>query len=210
MPTPIDPKRLPTLRAARKRFKAGEKIPQKDLAAIYGVTNARFTTLAHERFENFPPAERHEDRTHWYEAIPAIDSMISYMTGRGTKKRAAAVRAAQILGDSKDEAATAKPPAEESPLPTPADIDKLASAATRTFRLEQEKRQFVRADVARGFIRSLFNTVQRRVTGLPMEIDPNGELPPLMRQRLDQAVREAMVGIHQSVGALVDDPLSDA
>jgi hypothetical protein len=204
MPTPIDPKRLPTLRAALKRFKPGEKVPQQNLAKIYGVTNARFTTLAKQRFENFPPAERHEDKTHWYEAVPAIQSMIAYLTNAGAKKRASARRAAAILGEASEEAQTTPEP-QELPPPTPAELDKLASAETRTFRLEQEKKQFVRADVARAFIRDLFNAVQRQVGGLATEIDPNGELPPEHRQRLESSVRFAMVKIHETVKAIVDD-----
>lgn len=205
MPTPIDPKRLPTLRAARKRFKPGERVPQKELAKIYGVSNARLTTLIKERFEDFGAAERHEDKTHWYEAVKAIDSMIAYHTGRGAKRRESAARVARVLGEAAAEVKETPPAKDDYPPPTPAELDKLASAETRTFRLEQEKRQFVRADVARSFIRDLFNTVQRQVSGLATAIDPNGELPPLHRQRLEQSVRDAMVRIHGSVKSLVDN-----
>lgn len=205
MPTPIDPKRLPRLRAARKKFEPGEKAPQQELAKIYGVSNARLTTLIHQRFGSFPTPERHGDKTHWYDAIAAVDAMIAYLAGTEQRKVAAAKRIAQAMGydSAADEPA---PPGPETPaVLTPAEIDKLASAATRTFRLEQEKRQFIRIELARGFVRSLFNTVQRRVSSLPMEIDPNGELPPLHRQRLEAAVRDAMVGIHGSVADLVGD-----
>lgn len=210
MPTPIDPKRLPTLRAAVKKFKPGEKVPQQQLAKIYGVTNARFTTLVHQRFDDFPPPERHGDKTHWYEAIPALNAMIAYMTSNTRRKRAAADRAAEILGDAPTRAEPAgepapSAPAESQPL-SPAELDRLASAETRTFRLQQEKRQFVRADVARGIIRSLFTTVQRSVSALALEIDPNGELPPMHRARLEAAVRDSMVKIHASVKSLVDEP----
>jgi hypothetical protein len=205
MPTPIDPKRLPQLKAALKSFGPGEKAPQQELAKIYGVSNARLTTLIHERFENFPPPERHEDKTHWYEAARAIESMIAYHTGRGARKRAAAKRVAAVLGEASAEAGQAKAEVDDDPPMTPAEIDKLASAATRTFRLEQEKRNFIRIEIARGYVRSLFNTVQRGVSSLPLEVDPNGELPVLARARLEAAVRDSMVRIHASVRDLIGD-----
>ncbi|MES2903255.1 MAG: hypothetical protein V4696_03635 [Pseudomonadota bacterium] len=209
MPTPIDPKKLPGLRATLKRFKPGEMLPQKELATIYGVTNARFTTLIHERFENFPPPERHNDKTHWYEARPAIESMIAYLSGQGAKKRASAVRAAEVMGAVKRETAgrTKKDPEpDEEPLMTPAEIDKLASGQTRVFRLAQEKREFVRAALVTHIVRLLFTTVQRSVSSIPAAVDPNGELPPLHRARLESAVRDMMVLIHGTVkDVLADD-----
>lgn len=204
MPTPIDPKRLPRLRAALKRFKPGEMVPQQDLAKLYGVSNARLTTLIHQRFEQFPSAERHGDKTHWYEAAPAIQAMIAYLTASTKSRRAAAQRAARVLGEVQSEAKQEAETEEFTP-PTPAELDKLASAATRTFRLEQEKGMFLRKAHATAFIRDLFNTVQRHVSALPLEIDPNGELPPLHRARLESATRDAMVRIHGSVADLIGD-----
>jgi hypothetical protein len=167
------------------------------------VSNARITSLIHERFENFPKPERHGDKTHWYEAVPALQSMIGYLTANTARKHASAARAAAVLNDARAEA-PATPEPKEGPAWTPTEIDKLASAATRLFRLEQEKKQFVRADIARHFIRTLFQTVNRHVSALPLEIDPNGELPPLQRQRLEQASRDAMLRIHASVSEIVE------
>jgi hypothetical protein len=206
MPTPIDPKRLPTLRAALKRFKEGDKVPQQDLAKIYGVTNARLTTLIKNRFASFPEAERHGDKTHWYPAIPALQSMIAYLTAGTTRKQDSASRVAQVMTGAKQEAAAADPePAEpEKRVMTPQDLDKLASASTKIFRLQAEKRMFVRADAARSLIRTMFTSVQRSITALPTEIDPNGELPPLQRVRLEEACRAALIRIHGGIAEILD------
>lgn len=217
MPTPIDPKRLPRLRAALKGFGDADMLPQKEIAAIYGVTNARFTTLVHERFENFPAPERRGDKTHWYAARASIEAMIAYLQGTGAKKQAAAARAAAVMSGAASDpipvkiapakAKRGQPPPEPEPelLMSPAEIDKLASAQTRMFRLDQEKRLFVRADLARGLIRTLFTTVQRGVAALPTEVDPNGELPPLHRARLEAAVRAAQSRIFDAVKSQIED-----
>lgn len=217
MPTPIDPKRIPRLRAALKRFGDEDMLPQQELAKIYGVANSRFTTLAHQRFENMPAAQRRGDKTHWFPAKATIESMIAYLEGTGAKKQAAARRAAVAMGEvdgnsrgpaevptiSKTETVAAAP---EETLMTPAEIDKLASAQTRMFRLAQEKGMFVRVDQSRRVIRTLFTTVQRAVTALPNEVDPNGELPPLHRARLEAAVRASMGRIYETVkDTLADD-----
>jgi hypothetical protein len=206
MPTPIDPTRLPRLKAALKKFGDDDMLPQQELAKIYGVTNARFTTLAHNRFEDMPPAERRGDKTHWFNAKRSILAMIAYLQGAGEKKRAAAKRAAAVMGDVAAETPAAAPAESAPDLMTPAEIDKLASAQTRMFRLAQEKGQFVRADMARRVIRTIFTTVQRSVTALPNEVDPNGELPPLHRARLEAAVRASMGRIFETVkDNLVED-----
>lgn len=207
MPTPIDPKRLPRLKAARKRYKPGEKIAQQELAKLYGVTNARFTTLAHERFEGMPTPERRGDKTHWYDAVKSIDAMIRYCTGATATKRAAAKRAAAVLGDSSAEAESGQPERQQM---TPAEIDKLASAQTRVFRLAQEKGMFVRATAHQYVVRRIFALVQRAISAFPSEADPNGELPPMIRARLDTASRDAMKRLHDEVGEFLNAPEEEA
>lgn len=206
MPTPIDPTRLPRLKAALKRYKAGETIAQQDLAAVYGVTNARFTTLAHSRFEGMPKPERRGDKTHWYEARPAIEAMIRYCEGTGKRKSAAAARARTVIKEAEEEAGQEQPTGVVVEM-TPAEMDKLASAQTRIFRLSQEKKQFVRVEQHQHLVRRIFATVQRAISSFPTEADPNGELPPMVRARLDSAARDALKRLHKEVS---EDLLLDA
>ena len=207
MPTPIDPKKLPRLRSQLKRFKDGDKLPPRELAKIYEVTNARFTTLVKERFPNFPPAERQGDKTHWYEVVPAIQSMIGYMEGKTRQSGRSAQIAASIMGKAPaNDAApegTPKPtpePAVEVPqLPTAAELDKIASAATKVFRLEIEKREFVRVSAVRAEISDLFTLMQRFLSGLSSDVDPHGELPPKLREDFELAIRKAQLKLHKQV-----------
>lgn len=209
MPTPIDPKRLPRLKAARKRVKDGEQLPQQELAKIYGVTNARFTTLAHDRFEGMPAPERRGDKTHWYDAAKALDAMIAYCQGQSKRKAAAAVRVARILDDvqaevpsnSKGRRAKSAPDDDPEPeyMPTPADLDRIAKAELTTFRLEREKGEFVPVYQVRHTVRGIFSIVQRSFSSLAPEIDPHGELPPLQRARLESALKEAQLKLHEGV-----------
>lgn len=218
MPTPIDPKRLPRLKAALKKFGPEDMAPQQALAEIYGVSNARFTTLARERFEGFPEPERRGDKTHWFPAARAIEAMIAYTEGRGASKAAAASKAAEIMHNVKAAeesaptraapaaapAAAAPPTEKERPVLGPAELDRLANAALRTFRLAQEKKQFVRADQVRSIVRTMFSEIQRSVSSIPMEIDPNGELPPLMRGRLEQSCNAILDRIYTKIGETID------
>lgn len=204
MPTPIDPKRLPSLRAALETFGPDDMAAQKDLAKLYGVANSRFTTLIKERFENFPPAERHGDKTHWYNARQAIESMIAYLTKSGRKKRQEAARAAAVMGRATEAAEAAEPEAEAPPPMGPAELDRMASAATRIWRLAIEKKEYVLVAHVRQQIRAMLGVIKREITGLPSVIDPNGDLPPLMRAELERRCREALVKIHDSLDELLN------
>lgn len=209
MPTPIDPKRLPALKAALEQFGADDTIQHKDLATLYGVTPARLTTLIKHRFENFPPADRHGDKTHWYPARAAIMVMIAYLEGSGKKKRAAAARAAAVMGRATEAAESAAAEEEELPPMGPVELDRMASAATRIWRLDIEKKKYVLVALVRHEIRGMLSIVKREVSGLPSVIDPNGELPPLMRQRLEARSRLALTKIYDGLSALLTDSAGD-
>lgn len=216
MPTPIDPKRLPNLRRALKKVKDGDKLPQQELAKIFGVTNARFTTLAHNRFTNFPPAERHGDKTHWYDARKAIESMIAYVRGQSSRSRVSAQRVAKILGrpvpidtgNGKAKPAGEPEVPEDDPepeyMPTPADLDRLAKAETSVFRLEQEKGNFIPVYQVRHVIQGIVAIVSRTFSGLAPEIDPHGELPPPLRAKLEKAIKQSQLKLHDSVIEYLD------
>lgn len=205
MPTPIDPKRLPSLKAALGQFGPDDTIQHKDLAALYGVTPARLTTLIKNRFEKFPPADRHGDKTHWYPARAAIESMIAYMEGSGKKKRAAAARAAAVMGAATEAAAAAEPEAEE-PIPMgPVELDRLASASTRIWRLAVEQKKYVPATKLRHWARATFELVKREVQAIPHAIDPNGELPPLHKARLEAHCRELLVQMEDELADLLKE-----
>lgn len=210
MPTPIDPKRLPALKAALEQFGADDTIQHKDLATLYGVTPARLTTLIKNRFENFPPAERHGDKTHWYAARPAIMVMISYLEGSGKKKRAAAARAAAVMGRATEAAEAAPPDQEELPPMGPVELDRMASAATRIWRLQVEQGKYILTSLVRQEIRGMLAIVKREISGLPSVIDPNGELPPLMRERMVKRCREALNKIYEQLRTLLGDDEDEA
>jgi hypothetical protein len=211
MPTPIDPKRLPALKAALEQFGEDDTIQHKDLATLYGVTPARLTTLIKNRFENFPPADRHGDKTHWYPARAAIIVIIAYLEGSGKAKRAAAARAQVVMGRATEAAAGAEPEEEELPPMGPVELDRMASAATRIWRLQVEQRKYVLASEVRHEVRAMLAVVKREVSGLPSVVDPNGELPPLMRARLEARCREAQNKIYEQLtGLLADEGDDDA
>lgn len=208
MPTPIDPKRLPRLRAAKARFKPGDMLPQQELAKIYGVSNARLTTLIHQRFESFPPFERRGDKTHWYAVLPALEAMIAYALGQSKRKAAAAARVAHIFAGApvveRTSAPAEAPPAEEPPLPTPADLDRLAKAEMSVFRLQQEKGKFVPDYQVRHVIQGIVAIVQRAFSGLAPEVDPHGELPPLVRAKLERSIKKSQLRLHDEVAQYLD------
>jgi hypothetical protein len=205
MPTPIDPKRLPALRAALETFVADERLPHQRLAELYGVTPARLTTLIHNRFEGFPPAERQGDKTNWFPARPAVESMIAYLTNSGKKKHEAAARAATVMGTANGAAAAAEAEDDDIPPLGPVELDRMASAATRIWRLAVEQKRYVPVAEVRQTVRGMFDIVKREVQSIEHAIDPNGELPPLHRARLAAHCRELLVKAHEKLERFLGD-----
>lgn len=212
MPTPTDPKRLPRLKAALKRFGDDDRISHKDAAKLYGVAPARFTTLIKARFPEFPAAERHEDKTHWYAARAAAQSMIAYCQGAGAKAQAANARANVILNRVAEDVAAAPPPPPE-PVVMPmsaAEIDRMASAETRIWRLAKEKGQYVpRADVE-ALAQRFLSALPRGIMQFPSRVDPNGTLPPNIRKSLERSCRDLTLELHEILADFVKSDEYDA
>ncbi len=205
MPTPIDPLRLPGLKKALAEFSDGDRASQRQLADLYGVAPSRFTTLVKTRFPDFPPAERRDDKTHWYEARPAVTSMIRYMEDSARGKAAQASRHSAVMGrvqETRAEAASAEP--EVQPL-TATELDRLASAQTRIWRLKKEQGLYVLATEVQRIARGVNAMLTREVMNLVNELDPNGEMRPLERQRLTAKCREVVLKMHDLLGRYLED-----
>jgi hypothetical protein len=202
MPTPIDPKRLPRLKKAQADVPDGERWSQKQLAELYGVANSRFTTLVHERFPGFPPHERRDDKTHWYEAKPAIASMIQYMEDQARGKQAQARRHSAVMG--RVEEAVEQEDAGPDPL-TAAELDRLASAQTKLFRLRKEMGLYTLTSEVQEISRGLFTMLNREIMNIVNEIDPNGEMTPKQRERVKHRSREIVLKLHDGIGRFLED-----
>lgn len=203
MPTPIDPKKLPGLKAALETFGPDDMLPHQDLAVLYAVTPARLTTLIHNRFENYPPHETRGDKTHWYNARAAIQAMIAYLQKSGSKKKASAAAAAAIMGGATEAAAAAPAEVEEAPPLGPAELDRLASASTRIWKLALDQRKYLPATEVAHWARAQNELVKRTVSQIPHAIDPTGELPPLHRARLESTCRELLVKMNEDLEELL-------
>jgi len=180
MPTPLDPKRVPTLKAALDRFQPDELVPQRELATIYGVSPARFSSLIKTRFEGFPPGERRGDKTNWFPAHAALKIMIAYADGKGNAKQEQARKVRDFLS-AKEDAAPVQPV-----LLTPAELDKLASAETRAFQLAKMKGDVIPRSQVRETAQGIYQRLARFMASLPHEIDPNGQLNPKIRADLEK------------------------
>lgn len=200
MPTPIDPKRLPGLKKAMADVGEGERWSQRQLADLYGVTNSRFTTLIKLRFTDFPVAERRNDKTHWYEAKPAIGSMIRYMEDQARGKQAQARRHSAVMGRVEE----AKEEAEVAPL-TASELDRLASAQTKLFRLRKEMGLYTLTAEVQQIARGLNTMLNREVMNIVNEMDPNGELTPAQRDRIKHRSREIVIKMHDLLGRFLED-----
>lgn len=204
MPTPIPTTRIPTLKAALAKYKAGEQESMRALAKLYGVAASRFTTLIKDRFEGFPEAER-IDRADWYPAREAIEAMIAYTValkkgGRST----AGKRAAAIRGATSRKVAVAQEEDEGPEAMTPTELDRMASAMTRVFNLKKAMGEFVKRDEVKRSMRSAFSIFTHEVMAMPNLIDPNGQLPARDRQALEQKCREILTKVHGEMGTLLD------
>jgi|SRR5882672_3172639 len=204
MPTPIDPKRLPALKATHASLGDDETLSQRKLAEIYGVTPARLVNLIKFRFESFPPPERHKDKSYWYQAKAAVAAMISYMEKGGNVRKSQAARHAAIMSGTPAAPTTAA--YDEGPQPLSAgEIDRLASAQTRIWKLQVSQGLYVKADDMRHVARRVNALISRDVINLVNVIDPNGRLDGELRQRIEKECRTALVKMHAEMGELLDD-----
>lgn len=207
MPTPIDPTRLPGLRKALEQFEEGDWGSQQQLAEIYGVTNARMTTLIKKRFPEFPAHERREDKTHWYPMRPAITSMIAYMTNTSAAKQAQARRHSEIMGRvvDKTEAETPSAPAAAEAAPpvtvlSATELDRLLSAQTKAWKLKKDMGLYVLASEVQKVARDVNAMLAREIMNLVNTIDPNGQLPAMQRKKLQDRCRDMTVKMHDALG----------
>lgn len=205
VPTPIDPQRLPGLKKALAEFGEQDRASQKQLAELYGVAPSRFSTLTKTRFPDFPDGEKHSDKTLWYPARAAVASMIRYMEDTARGKAVQAKRHSAVMGrveETRAEVAAAEP--EVQPL-TAAELDRLASAQTRIWRLKKEQGMYVLASEVQRIARGVNAMLTREVMNLVNELDPNGELKPLDRQRLTNKCREIVLKMHDLLGRFLED-----
>lgn len=215
MPTPIDPKRLPSLKNALAACGESDWWPQRQLAELYGVANSRMTTLIKTRFPDFPKADRHDDKTHWYPARAAIGSMIAYMEKNTAADLAKARRHSAIMGrvasssESTPEVSdpVVKLPATPEPQPlTASELDRLASAQTRIWKLRKDQGLYTLTSEVHRIARGVNALITREVMNMTNIIDPNGELPPLKRQALTNKCRDIVLKMHDAMGSFLEDP----
>lgn len=214
MPTPIDPKRLPALKAAHAACGNEDWWSQRQLAELYGVANSRMTTLIKTRFPAFPAAQRRDDKTHWYPACAAIASMIMYMEKNSAAQLAAARRHTAVMTgeaaspDTSDKSGHPPAPAEpvEQPPLTAGELDRLASAQTRVWKLRKDQGMYTLTSEVHRIARGVNAMITREVMNIVNVIDPNGELDPLKRQRLTNKCRDIVLKMHDELGSFLEEP----
>jgi hypothetical protein len=205
MPTPIDPTRLPGLRKALEHYDDTDWGSQQQLAELYGVTNARMTTLIKKRFPDFPTHERRDDKTHWYPMKPAIQSMIAYMTNASAAKQAQARRHSTIMGRVVEETQAAAPSTETAAAPpvtvlSATELDRLLSAQTKAWKLKKDMGLYVLAAEVQKVARDVNAMLAREIMNLVNTIDPNGQLPAMQRKKLQDRCRDMTVKMHDALG----------
>lgn len=209
MPTPIPPDRLPRLKKALNDYSAKDMESQQKLAELYGVALSRFTTLIKSRLKDFPPAKTKGDRTNWYPARAAIQVMINYTEGKGALKRESAQRAAAVLAGEPVPATDGESPAAKNPgwpegLMTPQELDRLASAQTRIWRLKKEQGEYVLRSEVEDMARRVFSLITQRIMNIPNIVDANGKLPPAERAALQRECREINLALYRETEGLLD------
>lgn len=203
MATPIDPKRLENLEAALKKHKSKDLLDQKQLGAIYGVSPGRISGLVKNRFEDFPPAQRDADGKHWYPAGAAIKAMIDYCKDSSKSQNRKRAAIGKIMSKSEPAANDDQPP-----QLTAADLDRMASAATKIWRLEQEQGKYIKVEDAVSGYRSIYSLTRTEMMGWLNQVDPNGALPLDTRKKIETSIRSSLVklqGLIEDLNALPPD-----
>jgi len=211
MPTPTPAGRLPALKAAHDSYGADDWASQKDLAELYGVAPSRLSTLVRTRFKGFPAPEKRGDKTHWYPARAAIVAMIEYIEGNANERQAQARRHTEVMtgvsparDQAEQEAAAAEPPL------SAAEIDRLVSAQSRLWKLQKDQGLYVLADDVRRRTRAANALFVRSIMSMPSRLDPNGALPPQMREALEKECRRIVVDLRDEMAEMLSADDEDA
>lgn len=203
-----DARRISDLKAALKRAGVDSLLSLDDLALIWGTAKSRFVTVRNQ-IPGFPdpilaPKEmRLPPKAFAYPARAAIEAMLAFANRHEDADRAKAERTAAILGQRRDGT-------DQAPLHRVNELQVLNRLAAEIEEREREQGLYIpRGDVA-AIAGDVFSELSDFFATLSNKIDPHGELPPEVRDKVDELGSAELLRLHARMKDMLEpDAVTD-
>lgn len=184
-----DQRRLTDLKVALKAAKPKDALTLEDCAALWGVTKARFVTVA-KNFPKWPDKVGQEGNKHLFPAKKAIQSMIAYLERHQKNEQKRTSELQEMIGGADQMAET---------FAGGWSIAELAKANQLAAELEQRQRDqglYVPIAEVQQVIGSVFSELSEALSDLANVVDPHGRLPAETRALVNSHSHEHLLSIH--------------
>jgi hypothetical protein len=201
---PITPNitRRADLKRAIKRAKPDDLLTLEGMASVWGVVKTRFVNVKNDitMTIGFPAHQPGPNNTHLYPAKAALEKMLAYETRNDKMSAARQARQAQILGASRkgNKASGA------SELHTPRELIDLNRIAADVEAREREQGLYIPAAEVSATTGEVFSELSDFCGNLANNVDPNGQLPPDVRERIDKGGAAALIKFHAQLKGLMN------
>lgn len=188
-------RRREDIKRALKRAGDDAEMLLEDLAAMWGVTKARFVTVRNG-MPGFPEPKRVDGSIFIYAARPALQAMWDWETRNDKIKSDRRARQNKLLGKGRGRPSKADL---EEPMFTPTELLRFDQLAASVEQREINQGKLVwQADVEAVFS-EIFSMLSSTVGSLANTCDPNGLLAPDVRSAIDNAGRQVLLNLHSEM-----------
>jgi hypothetical protein len=190
------------LKRAIKRAKPDDLLTLEGLASVWGVVKTRFVNVKNDitMTIGFPQHQPGPNNTHLYPAKPALEQMLAYETRNDELSSARQARQAQILGAGRKGSKAAS----TSDLHTPRELIDLNRIAADLEAREREQGLYIPASDVAATTGEVFSQLSEFCGNLANNVDPNGQLPPDVRERIDKGGATALIKFHAQLKGLMN------
>lgn len=191
-----DPQRLVDLKALLKTAKPKETYSLQEVAAMWGVSKARFVNKR-AQFAWFPDPIINGN-THLFPARDAIKAMIEHLERHQQAATERARRTAALIGGG-----TAT---EEMLLHySPSEIASLNRTQAEIEQRERDQGEFIRRSEVEQMAGAIFSIFSDFVSGLSNRLDPHGRLAPELRAMVDTNGQLELLKAHKEIKGLLEN-----
>lgn len=189
------------LEAAIKRCKTADILTLDGLAAVWGTSKSNFTNTLRliEKMFEMPPYKPGPQGVHIYPARRALKVLLAYETRRDAADADIQKRQAAILG--KGQRKREKP--EEALIPM-SDLAVASRVMAETEERERVQGLYTALEDQARTAGMVFAGLSNFLSTLHISIDPNGKLPPQVREMVKAGAKKENLRIHK----LMKDMLS--
>ncbi len=200
---PADPSaRLALLKAARRRAKSQDVLDMSGMAKACGFTN-RNLKLTIDSDPDFPILARGgEGVPYQFDAVAVLDHLIAKCNAVLGDRRKRAAKMARLAGVPELESAAID---DEEPL-TAHEVKAAVDAMMSTHKMRQQQGRYLLRDASVAFFTDYHGQLQSETLGLLGKIDPAGEWSPLVRQKVEDAMRTLLVDLQAKMERFIAQP----